>query len=744
MISRRLLPSLVCVCLTSVLCLSQVVAPAQDEPAAAGVAVIQDRPAPQPPLSLSQLAAGVREYPARVLRSLILLSDHPLVLRQLADNPDLLEHPEQISPPVAGDVQAAIRQLQTIAPLVTLAVVHPEEIKMLREVYTEAPEGMEARILQLREAYRYEQLSGAADWQQALKSDPVVLGQYRELLTQFCRAQKEDFANFPMVSVTSREYYGACPPNEAVMYFALAHRDDHPQLWKQLETWWTEHSPSQADARALTTDPRTDAKPIPADTLAAAPFEARKQMWRADGGAAGDQSIGLAPVIMQPPADQPPAARFAFAVAENARLWSRRAPAARREAAPVVAQTPQEAPDQPPVPEESAIWQALVEESAAEDYAERRREIREEYYDRRYYRDRFYDRYYYSPYGYSGSYGYSIYSTHVFPYYAGYPYHSHVYYGLFPHATHHFGGGHHGSSIHARFRGGAFALGVHIGGLAGRGALETLGDDHRNREFRVGDVGIIGRRHDSSHYVYNGNQPTNARVGGTNAVRSTTPITRVPRATDGRGRARSGLAATPAGSAASPRTAHSTRSNSARTRGTHGNSIGAADYLRALRSGSSRRREVGRTNAAAATSGRIRPLGVRDLNSARNGRRNTTRSATVGSLRSRLPTVRSTPSTRSRINARTRAATGLTRGSRGVTRSPRSRLSVRRSFGRSPTNSSAARRRSANTARRTIRRPTAGRSNRSGFMRNTRSSGSRSSRTIGRTPSRSSTRSRRP
>ena len=43
-------------------------------------------------ISPLRLAAGVREYPARVLRSLLQLADDPLILRQLADEPELPRH----------------------------------------------------------------------------------------------------------------------------------------------------------------------------------------------------------------------------------------------------------------------------------------------------------------------------------------------------------------------------------------------------------------------------------------------------------------------------------------------------------------------------------------------------------------------------------------------------------------------------------------------------------------------------
>lgn len=73
--------------------------------------------------------------------------------------------------------------------------------------------------------------------------------------------------------------------------------------------------------------------------------EQRRAMWRLPGA---DQAaaLGLVPIIMQPPADQPPDARLAYAVAENARLWASQAPAEEAPDTPEVV-TPQPQPQVP-------------------------------------------------------------------------------------------------------------------------------------------------------------------------------------------------------------------------------------------------------------------------------------------------------------------------------------------------------------------------------------------------------------
>ncbi len=64
----------------------------------------------QPPgnpteVSPDRLLAGVRAYPAGVLRALFEVSQQPLIMRQLAEEPDKLIKPETIYPPVSPELQ---------------------------------------------------------------------------------------------------------------------------------------------------------------------------------------------------------------------------------------------------------------------------------------------------------------------------------------------------------------------------------------------------------------------------------------------------------------------------------------------------------------------------------------------------------------------------------------------------------------------------------------------------------------
>jgi hypothetical protein len=273
-----------------------------------------------PAISPLRLAAGVREYPARVLRSLLLVAEEPLVLRQLADEPDLLERPGDISPPVPPEMHAAIRELSVMPAIVAVSADHPEELSALRELYAEAPEAMEERILQLRAAYDQAELGAAIAWQEALQRDPAALEAYCALVTRFCKAQREAYEGFPCVQVLKREYYYACPPNEAIIFYAIEQAESSVAM-QVIEQWWQTYAPYERDARILGGGMEPLEFEVRPDSVAAMPPAQRASMWQAvEGNLAG--LVDLVPVIMQPPADQPPEAYYARAVAEHARLWT--------------------------------------------------------------------------------------------------------------------------------------------------------------------------------------------------------------------------------------------------------------------------------------------------------------------------------------------------------------------------------------------------------------------------------------
>ncbi len=271
-------------------------------------------------ISPSQLAAGVRGYPARVLRSLLLLAEDPLLLRQLSDEPGLLERPEEISPPVAAQMYAAIRELSVMPAIVAVSAAYPAELKALRELYAQAPQEMEERILQLRAAYELAELEAAVAWQKVLERDPAALDEYREVVTRFCQAQLEAYEDFPCVQVSEREYYYACPPHEAVILYAIEHAESSAAM-RVIEQWWERYAPYELDARILSGNRELGGFEIGPDVVAALLPEQRASMWKTMQGDY-DDSVGLVPVIMQPPADQPLEAHYARAVAEHARLWT--------------------------------------------------------------------------------------------------------------------------------------------------------------------------------------------------------------------------------------------------------------------------------------------------------------------------------------------------------------------------------------------------------------------------------------
>ena len=271
-------------------------------------------------ISVNRLAAGIREYPAVVLRCLIQLAEQPLLLRQLADEPGLLEHPEAINPPVSDESLRAIKQLSAMPAIVAVAADHPLELRQLRQQYAAAPEQMEERIFQLRAAYDHAGLGAATNWQQSLENNPAALDEYRALITDFCRAQQKAAPDYPCVKVTGREYYYACPPNEAIVLYAIDNAASSG-IRRVIEQWWATNAPYELDTRILDSDaPAIDFELTPGIITAMSP-ERRTALWEPLEGRP-DGAVDLVPVIMQPPGDLPPEACYALAVAEHARLWT--------------------------------------------------------------------------------------------------------------------------------------------------------------------------------------------------------------------------------------------------------------------------------------------------------------------------------------------------------------------------------------------------------------------------------------
>jgi hypothetical protein len=267
-------------------------------------------------LSDARLLAGVRAYPPGVLRALFTVSEQPALMRQLAQDPQKLMDPQTINPPLAAELQSAVRQLQQDPEIVALAAAYPQEVERLRRLYESAPEQTEQRLAELRARYDAARLQGDQAWQELLSHDAAALDQYRELVTQFTRDQLKQYRDFPYVEVRQPQYYYAAPPNDLIMAYAQD-RKPGALLESILNKWWDQYGPDQADERVLSRSEPLNSGP----SLAALPPQERAEMWhpatdRTNPGAA------LLPIIMQPMADQPPDARAAFALAENARLWS--------------------------------------------------------------------------------------------------------------------------------------------------------------------------------------------------------------------------------------------------------------------------------------------------------------------------------------------------------------------------------------------------------------------------------------
>lgn len=396
----RLLP-----CLAAAALLLVAPARAQDPDFSQKVVAAQAAPSP------TRLAAGVREYPARVLRALLTLAEHPLVVRQLAEEPELLDSPEKIYPPVSNKLGAAVKELQNWPSVVAIAAAHPTALQALRRLYEDAPEGVELRILQLREGFERSAVAAAGAWQKALETDPVAFGEYRDLLTKYCNARRAQQENFPYVHAAGGEYYYACPPDAALMSFA-AQNAPSPSLGALLESWWIGHGPSARDAKVLTSNAKPVDIPIDPRWIAALPAEKRAALWKPPAPDV-NASLGLVPVIMQPLADQPADARREFALVEHDRLWGPIVGAA----PPAVALAPragQVAPEPPPV--------------AARPFDDRDEPVRlYDSYGRRYE----YDRYRSYNYSYSSIYYGSPYGMYYpYPYYRTHSYYSPLYLGL--------------------------------------------------------------------------------------------------------------------------------------------------------------------------------------------------------------------------------------------------------------------------------------------------------------------------
>jgi hypothetical protein len=286
-------------------------------------AFAQDLTAPsQPPwASPSRVLAGVRGHSDEVVEALARLAEHPQLLERVAERLVADQRPLLTVDEVPPELQQAVELLNRWPDVLALAATCPQPLQLLRSLWTVAPDGVAQRIEELRRVYAQAARESAAAWQRALRRDPVALGQYRDLLTRLCEAQREMVPDFACVRVGDRRYYYACPPDETVIYYA-SEVGVPAALSRVLADWWSEHAPPHADAKLTQTRAPDSTSPRMADCLYDWPAEHRARMWRTVEGAHVSRGLGLVPVALQPPEDQPPAARLAWAVAEQARLWS--------------------------------------------------------------------------------------------------------------------------------------------------------------------------------------------------------------------------------------------------------------------------------------------------------------------------------------------------------------------------------------------------------------------------------------
>jgi len=315
-------------------------------------------------MSPSRVLAGLHGYADAVVAALVRLADHPDVLQDVAEAIEAGREPALDTLNIDLELRESLEVLVRSPGTLRLAALRPDELQLLESLWSVAPEGVMLRLDQLRRAYQQAARSAAHAWQRALEEDPVALGEYRDLLTRYCEAAREADPAFACVRVTDRRYYYACPPDEALVLYA----NDAglpPSLYLMLVRWWGEHAPQYVDATVEQTPVFGPVAVDAGDFVYDWPAAERVPLWQPVEAGAGDRALGLVPVILQPPADQPPAARLAWAVAEQARLWSPPMPA-------VALQSPDAEPRPVPDEEEPVV---VVEEPIPGPQTARRDEI---------------------------------------------------------------------------------------------------------------------------------------------------------------------------------------------------------------------------------------------------------------------------------------------------------------------------------------------------------------------------------
>lgn len=272
----------------------------------------------------SRLLAGLRDYSDDTVTAIFRVAGCPALLDELAAHPERIDRPDAVATPLQPSVREALRALAATPPLLQLLVEQRRDTAALGRLATDAPEGTLLRLEELRRLYARAERDAAAEWERLLRNDPIALGQYRALLTRLCREQRASSPNFAVVQVMDRRYYYACPPADFVMGFAA--QNAPPQLARLIERFVQRFGADALDARVLKRSVAAApdsgvASPDAPPLVIEIPIDARREMFK-DVALPDVQAVGLIPVVMQPPADQPPGARLAVAIMEQERLWT--------------------------------------------------------------------------------------------------------------------------------------------------------------------------------------------------------------------------------------------------------------------------------------------------------------------------------------------------------------------------------------------------------------------------------------
>ena len=93
-------------------------------------------------VSPSGVLAGVRGYSGRVVEALVLAASHPAALQQAAEDLWADQQPEIDAADMSPELREALELLTRSPELLLLAATHPDELELLRSMWSYAPEGV--------------------------------------------------------------------------------------------------------------------------------------------------------------------------------------------------------------------------------------------------------------------------------------------------------------------------------------------------------------------------------------------------------------------------------------------------------------------------------------------------------------------------------------------------------------------------------------------------------------------------